>query len=67
MNIDVERIGLTNPDAPLSDLLETDDSYMNNVGGARLYTLDPDKIPALTNFASANTLIASFKNAREGT
>ena len=61
MNIDVERIGLTNPDAPLSDLLETDDSYMNNVGGARLYTLDPDKIPALTNFASANTLIASLK------
>jgi hypothetical protein len=67
MNIDVERIGLTNPDAPLSDLLETDDSYMNNVGRSRLYTLDPDKIPALTNFASPNTLIASFKNAREGT
>ena len=34
---------------------------------ARLYSLDPDKIPALIPFASEGTLIASFKNAREGT
>ena len=67
MTIDVERLGLTNPDAPLSDLLDKDDSYMNNIAAARLYSLDPNKIPALTNFASDGTLIASFKNAREGT
>jgi hypothetical protein len=67
MNLDVERIGETNPDAPLSDLLEADDSFMNNIAAARLYSLDPNKLPALTNFASEGTLIASFKNAREGT
>lgn len=67
MNIDVEMIGQTNPDAPLSDLLEQDNAYMNNIAAARLFSLDPDKIPALTNFASPSTLIASFKNAREGT
>ena len=67
INIDVERLGLTNPDAPLSDLLDADDSYMNNKAAARLYSLDPNQLPSITNYGSGDPLIASFKNAREGT
>lgn len=73
IQVDVMEGGVTNPDAKLSDLLETDSIFMTTGQNGsistepKLYTLDPDFQIAIPGNADRDVLVATFKNARENT